>query len=379
MSTPRSRLLLALLALSVLAAACSDTATQEEAEDLVGVGTEAWIDGEAPLDPYATALPVDPTAQDPTAQDPAAQDPTAGNGVGADSDGAAVPDTQAAPVDPSGGIDAVVAAMTLEQKVGQLFVVPVVGDDATGPSQDAVASNMALYGVPTPAEVVSRYHLGGVAYFAHDQGPGTSNVGDLSRTVTLSTGLQAAAAADTGIGLLIGTDQEGGPVVRLEEPAVVFPSARDIASTGDTDLARQVGVVTGSQALAVGVNWVYAPVADVNVNPDNPVIGDRAFGVTAEATLALRPGHRLGAGRRRRAPHAEALPRPRRHLHRQPQLPPDDRPRPGDARQRGLPALRGCPDHRSRQRDGGPSCRSRHRPHRRPGHHLRAHHLGAAR
>ena len=252
------------------------------------------------MDPYATALPVDPTVRDPIAQDagaqgaiaqdgiaqdPTAQDPTAGNGVGADSDSAVVPDTQAAPVDPSGGIDAVLAAMTLEQKVGQLFVVPVVGDDATGPSQDAVASNTALYGVPTPAEVVSRYHLGGVAYFAHDQGPGTSNVSDLSRTATLSAGLQAAAAADTGIGLLIGTDQEGGQVVRLEEPAVVFPSARDIASTGDTDLARQVGTVTGSQALAVGVNWVYAPVADVNVNPDNPVIGDRAFGVTAEATL----------------------------------------------------------------------------------------------
>ncbi len=272
------------------AAACSAGGEQSSDEDLVSVGTEAWVD----IDPQATALPpdsADPTNGDPTDGDPTDGDPTDGDPLDevGQTGPATPPDAPATgtaePVDPSQDVAAIVQAMTLEQKVGQLFTVPVIGDDATQPSQSAQTSNLALYGVASPAEVVARYHLGGVAYFDHDQGPGTSNVADLTRTAALSAGLQSAAAADSGIGLLIGTDQEGGPVVRLREPAVVFPSARDIASTGDTDLARQAGAVTGSEALAVGVNWVYAPVADVNVDPANPVIGDRAFGATATGTL----------------------------------------------------------------------------------------------
>ena len=258
------RLLGVLAALSLLVAGCggaSDGADGEAA--LESVGTEAWMGSETP-------------ATTPT-------DPTGAGAVQVDPDAAAVaatpvPQDDADAVDPAAGVQAVLAAMTLEQKVGQVFTTTVIGDHATDVSAEAAAANTALYGVATPAEVVATYHLGGVAYFDHDQGARTSNVADLTATAGLSAGLQQAAAADTGIGLLVGADQEGGRVVRLDAPAVVFPSARDIASTGQVDLAQQVGQVTAAQARAVGVNWVYAPVADVNLDPSNPVIGDRAFG-----------------------------------------------------------------------------------------------------
>lgn len=271
-----------LLVLSLILAACGGSVADPDddlAEGLVPVGTEAWITEEAvAADPGATAADpadtADPTAQlplvPPTTTDPAATAPTA----------PPVPDQPAAPVDAAtGNIDAIIASMTVEQKVGQLFAVALIGNHATEPSDAARRSNESLFGVGTPAEVVARYHLGGVAYLDHDLGPGTSNVADVPQVAVLSAGLQQAAAADTGIGLLIGADQEGGRVVRLQSPATVFPSARAIGDTGQLELARQVGAVTGTEALAVGINWVFAPVADVNVNPDNPVIGDRAFGV----------------------------------------------------------------------------------------------------
>ncbi|CAN5344158.1 hypothetical protein BH23ACT9_BH23ACT9_19560 [soil metagenome] len=269
----------ALLLLALLVAACSGDAVQP-ADDLVSVGTEAWLGetGAAAEDPDGEATASDPTDGDPTDGDPLS---TAGEGSAA----TPPPELDAAPVDAGADVSQIVAAMTLEQKVGQLFTVTVIGDAGTAIGGNSAQANMALYGVATPAEVVQRYHLGGVAYFDHQQGPGTSNVADLVKTADLSRDLQAAAAADTGIGLLIGTDQEGGPVVRLNAPATVFPAARSIGATGDLGLAEQAGLVTATEALALGINWIYAPVADVNVNPANPVIGNRAFGTTADAVV----------------------------------------------------------------------------------------------
>jgi beta-N-acetylhexosaminidase len=263
-SRPVAVLLAALLA-GALLAACSGGPPADDGAALEPIGTEAWL-----ASPSAAASPSDPTAAGAVQVDPdataVAPPPTAP---------ASAP---AGPLDTGGGVAAVLAGMTLEQKVGQVFAVTVVGDDAAAVSQAAAAANTALYGVATPAEVVARYHLGGVAYFDHDQGAGTSNVDDLAATARLSAGLQAAAAADTGVGLLIGADQEGGRVVRLRDPAVTFPAAAAIGATGRTDLAREAGAVTAAQVRAVGVNWVYAPVADVALDPANEVIGDRSFG-----------------------------------------------------------------------------------------------------
>ena len=76
------------------------------------------------------------------------------------------------------------ARMTLEEKVGQLFIQNVYGKDATTPD----ARNIPLYGVASPAEVVQKYHLGGVIYFAW-----TDSVQNPPQIAGLSNGLQKAA------------------------------------------------------------------------------------------------------------------------------------------------------------------------------------------
>ena len=78
--------------------------------------------------------------------------------------------------------------------------------------------------------------------------------------------------------LLIGTDQENGLVSRMGALMTDFPGASVIGSTKDTAIARAVAKATGEELRALGVNLDFAPVADVNIDPRNPVIGERAFG-----------------------------------------------------------------------------------------------------
>lgn len=88
--------------------------------------------------------------------------------------------------------------------------------------------------------------------------------------------------------LLVATDQEGGRVARFgSAPFTPMPSALEFGLRGDTALARDAAQATAQELAAVGVNWNFAPVADVNSNPDNPVIGNRSFGATPEQVAPL--------------------------------------------------------------------------------------------
>jgi beta-N-acetylhexosaminidase len=79
--------------------------------------------------------------------------------------------------------------------------------------------------------------------------------------------------------LLVAIDQEGGRVARLRAPQgfTELPPMRALGETGDAVLAREVGALLGRELRAVGVDQDYAPVVDVDTNPANPVIGDRAL------------------------------------------------------------------------------------------------------
>jgi beta-N-acetylhexosaminidase len=168
--------------------------------------------------------------------------------------------------------------MTLEEKVGQLFVVEVFGQDATDVTPAAAEGNRALYGVDTPAEVIDKYRPGGVVYFDARRGP--DNLLEPRQIAALSNGLQAAALRQPSpIPLLIATDQEGGAVVyRLSAPATAMPGNMALGAGRSGDDARRSAEVIGSELAAIGINQNFAPVADVNVNPANPVIGVRSFG-----------------------------------------------------------------------------------------------------
>ncbi len=79
---------------------------------------------------------------------------------------------------------------------------------------------------------------------------------------------------------LIAVDQEGGRVIRLPDPATHLPSAMTLGATHSPDLAFRAGQATARELRALNLNVVLAPVLDVNNNPQNPVIGTRAFGDT---------------------------------------------------------------------------------------------------
>ena len=151
---------------------------------------------------------------------------------------------------------AIVNRMTLPDKVGQLLVPTVPGRSAADGG----------------ADLVRRYHVGGVIYFG-------SNIGDAAQVAALSAGLQDAARSQPPhLPLLIGTDQEGGIVSRLAGVTTVFPGQMAAGATRDPALIRAQDQATGAAMRALGINLDYAPVADVNTDPANPVIGIRSFG-----------------------------------------------------------------------------------------------------
>jgi beta-N-acetylhexosaminidase len=179
----------------------------------------------------------------------------------------------AAPEGAVPGPEARVAAasrlMSTEEKVGQLFFQNVYGSDAT----TADPRNMPLYGVQSPAEVVQKYHLGGVIYFAW-----TDSVKNPAQITGLSNGLQKAAiGSGAHVPLMIATDQEQGVVTRIGPPATQFPGSMALGAGRSVSDARTAAAITGQELRAMGVNTNFAPDADVNVNALNPVIGTRSF------------------------------------------------------------------------------------------------------
>ncbi|MEU6294782.1 glycoside hydrolase family 3 protein [Streptomyces erythrochromogenes] len=173
--------------------------------------------------------------------------------------------------------------MSLAEKVGQLFVSRAYGHSATDPDPADAEQNRAAFGVPTAAELVSRYHLGGIVYFAW-----AHNTRAPQQIAALSSGLQQAALT-TGarIPLLLSTDQEHGAVARIGRPATLFPGAMALGASGSAADARRAARIAGTELAALGIRQDYAPVADVNVNPANPVIGVRSFGSDPHAVAEL--------------------------------------------------------------------------------------------
>ncbi|MDI1447099.1 beta-N-acetylhexosaminidase [Polyangium sp. 6x1] len=92
----------------------------------------------------------------------------------------------------------------------------------------------------------------------------------------------------------IGVDQEGGRVARMPSPFPKLPPMRLLGAVGDASLARRAGRLIGEELLATGFNLDFAPVLDVDSNPDNPIIGDRAFGRTPTEVAELAVAFGLG-------------------------------------------------------------------------------------
>ncbi|WP_243366915.1 glycoside hydrolase family 3 protein [Fundidesulfovibrio soli] len=155
-------------------------------------------------------------------------------------------------------VDALLASMSLEHKIGQMMLVAFKGPGLS----------------PEISEMIRQRSLGGVILYSS-----WGNVENVQQVADLNAALQAdAAKTPAGIGLFVGIDQEGGPVVRLRDGVTLFPSQMAIAATGNREHARTAARIMAKELAALGINTTFSPVADVNSNPANPVIGIRSFG-----------------------------------------------------------------------------------------------------
>ena len=166
--------------------------------------------------------------------------------------------------------------MTLEQKVGQLFVIEVAGRDATAVSDAAKAVNQRLYGVDTPAQAIAKYQPGGIIYFSTRVActgcASDDNIGGPAQVATMSNGLQAASLAQPAhIPLQISVDQEGGALVaRFLAPATQMPGNMALGAGRSTADAYDSARVIGEELKSVGVTQDYAAGLRRHHEPQQP-------------------------------------------------------------------------------------------------------------
>jgi beta-N-acetylhexosaminidase len=142
------------------------------------------------------------------------------------------------------------------QLAGQLLVVGYQGSEL--PSELARA--------------LSAGERAGVILFRRNLKPGLEGLCELQRLCA-----EIGRAAPAELPPLITIDEEGGRVARLSRPALVLPPMRRIAELGDRALLERVGAVVGAELACLGLTMNFAPVVDVDTNPENPIIGDRSF------------------------------------------------------------------------------------------------------
>lgn len=186
-------------------------------------------------------------------------------------------------------VDETLAGMTVDQKVGQL-IVPELYSTYTSTESDAF---------DRLATLVRNYHVGGLHVFGGREpvprvllnpGYGRAVLGDPEAAASLLDRLQAIAT----IPLLNTGDFEAGVGFRMAG-ATAFPRAMAFGAARDERLVYEAGRVTGEEAKAIGVHVNFAPVADVNNNPRNPVINTRSFGEEPERVSALAAAYVRGA------------------------------------------------------------------------------------
>jgi beta-N-acetylhexosaminidase len=159
-------------------------------------------------------------------------------------------------------VEATLSKMTLDEKIGQVLFATYHGSFT---STDAAAYAQMLH-------CVNDLHVGG--FINVTQGSPLGIVKSQAYpTAVLTNQLQAKSK----LPLLVGADFERGTAMRLDE-GTSFPTAMALAAAGNPRDAYIMGKVTALEARAVGIHWIYAPDADVNNNPGNPIINTRSFG-----------------------------------------------------------------------------------------------------
>ena len=179
----------------------------------------------------------------------------------------APPSERATPVDV---VDSLIENLTVRQKVAQLIMPWLLGDYTALDSRefDRISS------------WVDELELGGII-------------------ISIGSPLDASAKLNalqerSAVPLLIAADLEWGSGMRLVG-GTLFPMAMALGATGNVNDAYELGRATALEARAAGIHMTFSPVADVNSNPDNPIINTRSFGEDPDAVAALVEAYIHGA------------------------------------------------------------------------------------
>lgn len=177
----------------------------------------------------------------------------------------------------------IVGAMTIEQKVAQLFII--TPEDLTGVGQVTQAGEATR-------EALIRYPVGGLIYFSQ-------NLTGETQLQEMTSSVQQYAMEIEGVPLFLAIDEEGGTVARIGNntsfSVTQFDNMSAVGATGDVEQAYRIGSEIGAYLEEYGINMDFAPVADVLTNPDNTAIGKRSFGSDPElvSQMALKEAEGL--------------------------------------------------------------------------------------
>lgn len=167
--------------------------------------------------------------------------------------------------------DSVLKTMTLDQKIGQLYMV-------------AAYSNRDEKHLRDLRNLVEKHHIGGLIFFQ----------GSPVKQAEMTNALQSAAK----IPLMIAMDAEWGPAMRLKS-LESLPWAMTIGATDDTLMAFEVGREIARKCRRLGVHINFGPVVDINTNPKNPIINARSFGESADLVIKMATSYSHGQQRLR--------------------------------------------------------------------------------
>ena len=156
----------------------------------------------------------------------------------------------------------VISKMSLGDKIGQMILAGI-----SGTTMDT-----------NTKKLISQFHVGGIIFYKN-------NFETPAQTIQLVN--QMKAENRSNLPLLLGADQEGGRVTRLPGGLANFPPNKQIGKVNNPEFSYKVGTLLGHELKEFGLNLNFAPVLDINSNPNNPVIGDRSFGNNSEIVSKL--------------------------------------------------------------------------------------------
>ena len=157
-------------------------------------------------------------------------------------------------------VERLLEELSLEEKIGQMVMARVLEGSDGKPSERT-------------KQLIQQLNVGSLLFYSF------KDPGFAARQTNLMQRWAENASPD--IPLLIGSDFEFGPKTNIHSGATSFPQQMGIGATGDPELARKSAAITAKEARAMGIHWNFAPVADVNSNQDNPVIGVRSYGASS--------------------------------------------------------------------------------------------------